>query len=80
MPPTDLSEYWGRRLRARRKALGITPTDLAQTCGITRQSVHYYEAGDRVPSDHVRIRLAQALDTTVPELFPHDLPAPEAVA
>lgn len=81
MPDADLivlAEQWGQRLRKRRKSLDVSVADLAQTCGISRQTIHYYEAGDRVPRDSVRIRLAAALSTTVPDLFPHHLDQTDA--
>ena len=72
--PTDLHTRWGLRLRTLRLDQGLTATDLARYCGISRASVHFYEAGKRVPTDEVRIALAKALAVPVHELFPYDEP------
>ncbi len=46
-----------------------TQADLAERAGITRKSINAIEAGRMVPSVWLALKLAQALNTTVEELF-----------
>lgn len=57
-----------RRIRRRRAVLGLSATDLAERAGITPSYVSVIEAGDRVPSEEVAVRLAKALDDD-PDLY-----------
>ena len=58
------------QLRARR---GIGAAQLANQVGISRQTIYAIEAGTYVPNTKVSLKLAQALDTTVEELFQIDV-------
>lgn len=50
----------GRRIAQRRKALGLTQTDLAQALGVAQQTMAHYEGGvSRIPVE----TLAQAAAT-----------------
>lgn len=55
MAPTETAFYaqLGRRIAERRKALGITQVQLAETLGIAQQTMAHYEAG--------KVRFAAAL-------------------
>lgn len=51
-----------RRVRRRRRQLGMTGTDLAVRAGISTSYVSLIETGTRVPDEEVAARLARALD------------------
>jgi putative transcriptional regulator len=61
----------GRRngVRAARTASGITQAELAQSVGVTRQTVVAVEAGDYAPSVYLALAIAQRLGGTVEALF-----------
>lgn len=56
-------------LRDRRLDCGLTQTDLASRAGVSRQLVAAVEAGHNTPAVDAALRLAQALGTTVEDLF-----------
>jgi putative molybdopterin biosynthesis protein len=56
-------------LAGRRKSLDITQSELAKTCGISRQFIGLLEIGKVQPNVQVALKLAEALNTTVEELF-----------
>jgi helix-turn-helix motif len=55
-----------------RKALNLTQRQLAEKVGITYQSLQRYEKGTVLPIVDIAIKLAEALDTTVENLFISD--------
>ncbi|MDA8067417.1 MAG: helix-turn-helix domain-containing protein [Actinomycetota bacterium] len=59
-------------LRQRRIALGLTQLELAAAADVSRQLVAAVEAGVNVPAADAAVRLAQALECTVEELFAAD--------
>lgn len=52
-----------------RKALGLRQEDLAQRCGVSRQTIVAVENDKYDPTLPLALRLARELDTTVEELF-----------
>jgi transcriptional regulator with XRE-family HTH domain len=64
--PIDLEV--GIRIRTRRKLLGISQTQLAQSLGLTFQQVQKYERGANRVSASTLVRIAQTLKTTVASL------------
>ncbi|MBY0503361.1 MAG: helix-turn-helix domain-containing protein [Bryobacteraceae bacterium] len=52
-----------------RKRRGVSATDLAKRVGSSRQTIYAIEAGSFVPNTEVTLRLAQALEVRVEELF-----------
>lgn len=56
-------------LQTIRQARGLSAAKVADLVGVTRQTVHAIEAGDYVPNTAVALRLAQALQTSVEDLF-----------
>jgi DNA-binding XRE family transcriptional regulator len=56
-------------LRERRLDCGLTQTELATRAGVSRQLVAAVESGRNVPAVDAAMRLAQALATTVEDLF-----------
>lgn len=57
-------------VRAQRRARRITQAELAETVGVSRQTVVAVEKGDYAPSVYLAVRIARALASTVEELFP----------
>lgn len=60
----------GIRVKARRKALGLTLDQVAGTAWTTPQTIFKIEEGQIVARDHVRLALAFALACEVDDLFP----------
>lgn len=65
--PLDLNV--GARIRLRRKALGITQSDLAAALGLTFQQVQKYERGVNRVSAGVLVKIARRLDCPVSYLL-----------
>lgn len=63
-------------LRTVRNRLNLSQTELAQECGVTRQTIAGIEAGRYAPSVTVALRLARALGCRVEELFSIEEPPP----
>ena len=56
---TPVDQHVGRRIRGKRRALGLTEDDLAKALGVERGRIEAYERGPaRVPSEHL-IRLSE---------------------
>lgn len=67
---TPIDQHVGRRIRGKRRALGLTEDDLAKALGVGRDTIGTYErAGSRVPSEHL-IKLAELLGVSVSYFFP----------
>ncbi|MGH7666593.1 MAG: substrate-binding domain-containing protein [Candidatus Dormibacteria bacterium] len=62
----------GRRLRLARLAAGLSQSQLAAACEVSRQALAGAETGVWSPSLAVALRLARALGTTVDQLFATD--------
>jgi len=56
-------------LKQVRKAAGLTQAQLAQSTGVSRQTIIATERGDYAPSVYLALRIAQSLETTVEEIF-----------
>ncbi len=56
-------------IRQRRKGLGLSQEELAQRCGVSRQTVNAIENNRYDPTLALAFRLAQVLETTVDSLF-----------
>ena len=52
-----------------RQKRGISAAQLARSVGVTRQTIYAMEAGSYVPNTAVALRLAQALEVKVEDLF-----------
>lgn len=61
------------KLKKIREIKGLTQIEIAKKSNITKRSYQRYEYGERVPDVYTAQLIAQALHTTVEELFP--LPA-----
>lgn len=59
----------GRRLKARRRLLGITQQALGSSCGVTFQQIQKYEGAVSRVSAHMLWKLACALEVDVGYFF-----------
>ena len=57
-------------LQTTRKQRGLTQVEVAQKANIAERAYQRYDAGERTPNVHTAQLIAQALNTTVEELFP----------
>jgi molybdate-binding protein/DNA-binding XRE family transcriptional regulator len=57
------------RVRNLRESRGLSQIALAQTVGLTRQSIHAIENGKAIPAVDIALRLSTALDCPVEALF-----------
>lgn len=67
------SDTFATRLRALRKAAGLSVQDLAGQVGVTRQAVWWWEQGRSYPTVDVAWRLADALGIDLEQLRPGHL-------
>jgi transcriptional regulator with XRE-family HTH domain len=67
--PHDVDLHVGRRIRARRKALGVTQEQLADSLGLTFQQVQKYERGANRVSASKLFQIAEALETPINHFF-----------
>ncbi|WP_146339931.1 MULTISPECIES: helix-turn-helix transcriptional regulator [Nesterenkonia] len=66
---SQVAEKAAPRVRAARKACGLTQAQLANAAGVSRQTVIAMERGDYAPSVYLALRIAAELGSTVEELF-----------
>lgn len=53
-----------------RKAAGLTQVQLAESVGVSRQTIISIERGDYAPSVYLALRIARTLKSNVESLFP----------
>jgi transcriptional regulator with XRE-family HTH domain len=67
---TPIDRHIGRRVRGKRRALGLTEDDLAKALGVGRDTIEAYERGTaRVAREHL-IKLAEFLGVPISYFFP----------
>lgn len=59
----------GAKIKRLRESLGMTQTQLAEQVGVSVSSICKYEAGEKVPRDKTKIRLAEVLGRTTNYIF-----------
>jgi putative transcriptional regulator len=64
-----MSERLGNALKERRTELGLTQSELAELCLVSRKTINTVENGIFVPSTLLALKLAQALSVPVEQLF-----------
>ena len=65
-----VDQHVGRRIRGKRRAMGLSEDDLANVLGISRDQIVAYETGaERVPAEHV-VRLCEYFNVTIGYFFP----------
>lgn len=57
----------GKRLRDLRG--NKTQVEVAMSVGVTKQAINNYEIGARVPSDDIKVKLAEYFGKTVQSIF-----------
>lgn len=76
---TDIDEFVGRKLRRRRRILGLTQKELGARIGVRFQQIQKYECGaNRITSSRL-FELARALDVAIGYFF-EGLSSPAVVA
>jgi transcriptional regulator with XRE-family HTH domain len=66
MQASEVHRSWGRKIRERREAMGLTQTKLAAILDVHQPAVSAWENGSTPPRDDMKFKLAGALG----ELFP----------
>ena len=64
-----MNERLANRLKERRTELGLTQSELADLCLVSRKTINTVENGIFVPSILLSLKLAAALGVTVEWLF-----------
>ncbi len=64
-----MNERLVNRLKERRTELGLTQSELADLCLVSRKTINTVENGIFVPSTLLALKLARALDMPVEQLF-----------
>ena len=62
----------GENIRHLRKVRGLTQEELAKKAGLSTMSIRRYENGERIITEKVMARIADALDVAIYEFFPED--------
>ena len=63
----DMDPTWRLRLRTARRNVGLSQREVAERIGLSRESIHAYEAGRRRPSRERLAAILQALESTAYE-------------
>ena len=67
---TPVDRHVGRRIRGKRRALGLSEDDLAKALGVDVARIRAYERGtERVPSEHM-VRLSELMEVPLSYFFP----------
>lgn len=64
-----MNERLRNRLKERRTELGLTQGELAELCLVSRKTINTVENNIFVPSTLLALKLAEALDVRVEQLF-----------
>jgi putative transcriptional regulator len=64
MKPTIINH-----VRERRATVGMTQEELADACGVSRQSINSIERGKYIPSLPLALKLAQVFGCATDDLF-----------
>jgi transcriptional regulator with XRE-family HTH domain len=67
---TPVDRHVARRIRGKRRALGLTEDDLVKALGVDVARIRAYERGiERVPSEHM-VRLSELMEVPLSYFFP----------
>lgn len=64
-----IAGIFSRRFKVLRKAYELSLNDVADTLGISRQSIVYYAMGDRLPRIPILVAIAKLFDTSTDYLL-----------
>ncbi|MGZ3375529.1 MAG: helix-turn-helix domain-containing protein [Phenylobacterium sp.] len=67
--PETFESVLGKRLRWRRRALGLSLKDISPACGVRFQQIAKYESGSAQVSAAILWKLARALDVDISFFF-----------
>jgi ribosome-binding protein aMBF1 (putative translation factor) len=66
----EVDKHVGRRIRGKRRAMGLSEADLAKTLAIDSDRIVAYEAGAaRVPAEHL-VKLCEYFNVRISYFFP----------
>lgn len=65
----EILKIIGKRIRARRRGLGMSQEALAERAGLHYTYIGQIERGEKNPSIETMLKLCGALDTTIEKLF-----------
>ena len=65
----ELKLALSRTLRERREKSALTQEELAEIVAVTRKTINTIENRKYIPSTYLALKLAQALETSVEDLF-----------
>lgn len=63
------SKVIGLRIKKLRAKKGISAVDFAKAIGCSQSAVSMYEAGDRVPRDEIKVKIAAYFNKSVDYIF-----------
>lgn len=67
---TPVDRHVGRRIRGKRRALGLSEEGLAKALDVDVDRIAAYERGtERVPSEHL-VRLSEIMEVSLSYFFP----------
>ncbi len=70
----DVDKHVGRRLRGKRRAMGLSEEDLARVLSVSSDLITAYEAGaTRVPAEHL-VKLCEFFNVRISYFFPAAAP------
>lgn len=75
IPASDIDTKIGANVRVRREDIGMTQAQLGQAIGVTFQQVQKYERGANRISAAALLRIADALECSVADLYGDPDPA-----
>ena len=59
----------GKKIKELRLQKKMTAEDLAKALGISASAVIMYEAGNRIPRDEIKIKIADFFDCSIESIF-----------
>jgi transcriptional regulator with XRE-family HTH domain len=80
IPASDIDTKIGANVRNRREALGITQAQLGQSVGVTFQQIQKYERGANRISAAALLKIANALECSVADLYGDPDPAGTSIS
>lgn len=54
-----------KKIKLLREEANLTQSQLAEKLGIATSSISQYESGDRIPSDNIKMKMAQFFDVSL---------------
>jgi putative transcriptional regulator len=64
-----MNDRLSNQLKERRSELGLTQSELAELCMVSRKTINTVENGVFIPSTLLALKLAEALGVSVEQLF-----------